>query len=476
MQNNVFIRCPPIKSDYMTEENSEKREFILDSVPHAPPTIVPKSVAPGVWLLLDPDTPNWVVVDDIGKEIIGLISGTQSVREITTVLCEKYGGPYDESAQNILAFVNDLGRRYFLRDDVFPEVERKEWKDVQLEEFWLHVTNQCNLRCIHCHLSSGLPLKNELAIQEIFRITDEARELGAEKAIISGGEPFLRKDVLDILGHISEYFRRITFVTNGTLITEDIASNLSGYSNVMVQVSLDGAREETNDFIRGKGSYRKTVRGIEHLVTAQVPCVIAMTLVKQNLNEISEMVDLAKTFGLNHMHFPILQVKGRAKESESEVVPENEAMVSAVKEIFKIPRTEGTAVSLSENFFQIIRAMQKKDLCGAGKQLISIAADGRVYPCPGLHEDEFCAGSLLQHSLKEIYETSDIFNQLRSLCVLDIPECRPCEFKFICGGGCHVDRYHAYGHLKAPTPRCEAHQQIYSHLLVEEAKKFLSGG
>ena len=459
-------------------EDREKNtyEFALDSVPHAPPTIVPKSVAPGVWLLLDPDTPNWVVVDDIGKEIIGLISGTQSVREITTVLCEKYGGPYDESAQNILAFVNDLGRRYFLRDDVFPEVEGMEWTIESFKEFWLHVTNQCNLRCKTCYVGSGLPFENELTAQEIKNITDEARELGAKKMIISGGEPFLRKDIIDILRYACSNLEKVTLITNGTLITEEIACSLSSYPNVIVQVSLDGAREETNDFIRGKGSYRKTVRGIEHLVTAQVPCVIAMTLVKQNLNEISEMVDLAKTFGLNHMHFPILQVKGRAKESESEVVPENEAMVSAVKEIFKIPRTEGTAVSLSENFFQIIRAMWKKDLCGAGRGLISIAADGRVYPCPGLHEDEFCAGSLLQHSLKEIYETSDIFNQLRSLCVLDIPECRPCEFKFICGGGCHVDRYHAYGHLKAPTPRCEAHQQIYSHLLVEEAKKFLSGG
>ena len=458
-------------------EDREKNtyEFALDSVPHAPPTIVPKSVAPGVWLLLDPDTPNWVVVDDIGKEIIGLISGTQSVREITTVLCEKYGGPYDESAQNILAFVNDLGRRYFLRDDVFPEVEGMEWTIESFKEFWLHVTNQCNLRCKTCYVGSGLPFENELTAQEIKNITDEARELGAKKMIISGGEPFLRKDIIDILRYACSNLEKVTLITNGTLITEEIACSLSSYPNVIVQVSLDGAREETNDFIRGKGSYRKTVRGIEHLVTAQVPCAIAMTLVKQNVNEISEMVDLAKKVGITRLHFPILQLIGRARTHEPEIFPDTELVVSAIKEILEIPRNEDMEVSIEKKYRKLMRLEQRRNLCGAGSFLISIAADGRVYPCCQSHRDEFYAGTIREHSLKELLETSDVFNQLRTLCVLDIPECRVCELRFICGGGCHVDRYRVHGHLKGLSPRCTQYKEVYWHLLLEEAKHIMSG-
>ena len=67
------------------------------------------------------------------------------------------------------------------------------------------VTNKCNLRCIHCHLSSGTALENEMTTEEIFRVIDEAKDLGVKRLIISGGEPLVRNDIMSIIEYASKH-------------------------------------------------------------------------------------------------------------------------------------------------------------------------------------------------------------------------------------------------------------------------------
>jgi len=444
--------------------------FTVGSTPHAPLRVICKKGEPGVYLLLDPDTPNWVIVDDLGRDIVDLCDGKRTLEEIIKTLCTKYGELYEESVAYVLAFANELKTKEFLQEQKFPPCSSPDKKNKPLRSMWINVTNQCNLRCMHCHLSSGLPFQNELTTEEIFQVISDAAALGLKNLVVTGGEPLLHKDILRILEYGSQYADKMALLTNGTLITEEIAEKLSDIG-LQIQVSLDGTCEETHEFIRGKGSYRKALSGLENLVKAGAQPLISMTILKGNLNEISEMADLAEKLGIKYLHFPILQIKGRAKENESVITLEDEDLVTATKKILEISKTRDIEITVEKNFRDKIEKMQKKDFCEAGCSAVSIAADGKVYPCSALHEDEFCAGHIRNQQLKDIWKESEVLHRFRSCSMLDTPECKTCEIKFFCGSGCHVDRYFAHGRLDVPTPVCKAQKEIYWHLLSEKMKE-----
>lgn len=442
-------------------------DFILESAPHAPLGMVSREIAPDSYLLLDPDTPNWIILNSMGREIISMCDGKSTLKKIIKTLCEKYGESYKESVENVLAFANEMKEKGFIQESKFPPPQRVNKENTLYESIWINVTNACNLRCIHCHLSSGTPLENELTTEEIYNIISEVKELGVKEIVISGGEPFCRKDILEILEYVRNRCERVTLITNGTLITEEIAEKLSNLK-LAIQVSLDGASKETQDFIRGKDSYEKTLKGLQNLVAHNANVRVAMTIMKRNMDEIQEMADLVKNLGVKYLHFPTLQVKGRAKKYEPVLRLEEEDMVAAVMEMHKLSQAGDIIITVERNIQEELDTLGQKDLCGAGSSLVSVAADGNVYPCAGLHEDEFCAGTIREKSLKEIWKESEVFKKLRQLSVLDIEKCSSCELKFICGGGCQVDKHHAHGRLDIPTPLCHAQQKIYWYYLSEK--------
>ncbi|MBU6998547.1 MAG: radical SAM protein [Theionarchaea archaeon] len=443
--------------------------FTLDSAPHAPRTVVSRKGSPDLYLLLDPETPNWVIVNTIGKDIITLCDGKTPLQHIIQALCEKYNEPYHESVDSVLAFVNELREKTVLREEEWVPPSTPDKKAVPLHNFWLNVTNACNLRCIHCHQESGPPLENELTEKEICHVISEAQELGARHMTVSGGEPLLRKDILAILAYAYDCMEGIQLITNGTQITDEIARVLKEL-NVAVQVSLDGAREETQDFIRGKGSYRKVIEGLKTLVRVGAPVTVGMTLMSQNVHEMEEMAHLVKSLGISSLHFPILQMKGRAKQNESQVALEDNDLIEAFKRMKDISKI-GIVTTIEDTLRNEVEKMQRREFCGAGISMMSVSPNGNIYPCAGLHDDRFCGGTIREQTLKDIWETGEVFSELRSLSVLDIPECGECELKYICGGGCHVDRFHDSGELKKVSPKCGVHRELYWYLLMEEARE-----
>ena len=448
----------------------DDKALTVHSVLYAPDRMIIKENGDDMYLVLDPDTPNWLIVNAVGKDILTLCDGTRALKKIIEILCRKYSEVYDESLDHVLAFAAQAQKNQFLQESSFPPPKRVEKENAPLITLWINVTNTCNLRCVHCHLSSGVPFENEMALQEIFKVIDEARELGTRELVISGGEPLMRSDITPIIQYASQRIGTVTMVTNGTLITDELAEKL-GNLQVTVQVSLDGARKETHESIRGKGTYEKTLGGVRALVAAGVYTRIAMTIMKRNIDEIYEIAELAKRVGVTMLHFPVLQSKGRAKGIQSKEQLEDEDYITIIRRMREIPKRMNVDVTTEEAFRAKIEKMSKIDLCGAGSSIMSIAADGNVYPCPGTHEEEFCAGNIREQSLRVIWKENKTLKKLRSLSVLDIEECRTCELKFICGGGCLVDKYHAYGRLDTPSARCSGEKALYWYIFSEKMRE-----
>jgi MoaA/NifB/PqqE/SkfB family radical SAM enzyme len=136
----------------------------------------------------------------------------------------------------------------------------------------LELSRTCNLRCIYCYASSGLPMENELSLSEILEVVDQAVALGARKIIIlGGGEPLLYPYLLDVIDYILSKGVKADLFTNGTLITPSKARALYD-RGVAVVVKMNSRRPEIQDFLAGHpGTLRAIEQGLEALKAAGYP-------------------------------------------------------------------------------------------------------------------------------------------------------------------------------------------------------------
>jgi radical SAM protein with 4Fe4S-binding SPASM domain len=420
-----------------------------------------------LYIFLDPDSTNWVSVNENGKEILKLCNGKRTVSHISRILGRRHGTNYRELSSGILEFLNQIALRKFLSDK--PLLPPRSGKSSILADIWIHVTNECNLRCAHCHLEAGTPLESELGKEEIFQIIDQYAQLGGGQITISGGEPFCRSDLIEILAYANGKAKLVFLATNGTMIDDDTASRLKEFKNMVVQVSLDGATRETNDQIRGNGSYEKAMKGINALLRAKVQTKIGMTLMKQNVEEIFKMAYLCKTLNIPRLHMGLLQIKGRAKKNQKTISLTNTEVLKAMRQVRTVTKETGVAVDMEEALNINVGTVKRNDFCGAGSASLSVSSDGFVYPCAGLHDPVFVAGNIRKQPLEDIWRNSKVLKKLNGLSVTDIPKCRHCIVRFMCGGNCHVGRQGQRGKLLSVHPYCTALKSIILEKIEELA-------
>ncbi|NLJ84596.1 MAG: radical SAM protein, partial [Halanaerobiaceae bacterium] len=127
-----------------------------------------------------------------------------------------------------------------------------KWK---IEDPYIEITSLCNLKCIHCYNSSSSNTKKHLNISELEQCLSYFNEIGIKQISVSGGEPLLYPNLMELLEICSFYEMEVFLVTNGTLLNNDLVSKIRKHIKYY-QVSLDGDRD-TNDTLRGVGSYDK---------------------------------------------------------------------------------------------------------------------------------------------------------------------------------------------------------------------------
>ena len=161
----------------------------------------------------------------------------------------------------------------------------------------IDLTYRCNNNCRHCWLSltANTPdKKNELTIDEIRRIVDEARSMGCQRWNISGGEPLLRPDFPEIFGYLTHKSVSYSINTNGTLITPEIARMLKRKGTKMI--ALYGATAEVyDDVTRNPGGFEKLMRGFEYLKEAGTGFIVQLIPMKDNYHQWEKMISLAKS-------------------------------------------------------------------------------------------------------------------------------------------------------------------------------------
>jgi len=307
-----------------------------------------------------------------------------------------------------------------------------------------HLTERCNLACSHCYqegkntVEIGLPEVKDA----IGNISDTIKHWSDTYAIpfsvsfnVTGGEPFLRKDLPEVLKEIHKRNFGIYLLTNGTLVDSERARMLSDLPVRGVQVSLEGP-EEIHEKIRGKRSFSSAIRGIECLRDADIKVTINVTLSEINAGYFDDMVTIATNLGVSRLGFSRLVPYGRGfnllgnllgKERLREVY---EKILGRKKSGIEVVTGDPIASQVNREISDDVDDSFPIGGCAAAVSGLTLLPDGTVTPCRRLG---IPIGNILRDSLREIWATSDVLNALRDRNAYK-GKCRTCKRWSVCRG------------------------------------------
>jgi radical SAM protein with 4Fe4S-binding SPASM domain len=231
---------------------------------------------------------------------------------------------------------------------------------------------------------------------------------------ITGGEPFLRHDIFEILKEIRSRGFDIYLLSNGILIDKERAKILSDLAVRGVQVSMEGP-EEVHETIRGKSSFSSALKGVQHLLDEGVTVTLNVTLSDINADYFMEIVELSSSTGVQRLGFSRLVPSGRGKS----LLP-NMLRKEKLKELYEAIislKIDGLDIVTGDPVLSQMLSMNKKDAgsipvggCAAGLSGVTILQDGTITPCRRL---DIPIGNIRKDSLREVWAASEVLLKLR---------------------------------------------------------------
>ncbi|MBI5410246.1 MAG: methyltransferase domain-containing protein [Nitrospirae bacterium] len=472
--------------DYWRVTNPELKEFRPDDVLYAPEYV--KKQRDGIALFIDPKAPNWISVNNTGAEIIKLCDGRHTVSEIQEAVRKKYNVPDTAQAgKEVADFLSAAGLLEFVSN---KKLERPEYPGrsnaiapYKLDELWIYYTLACNLRCKHCLVSAGSSLKKELTTEEIKGVVDEAIKLGVKRFYITGGEPFIKEGIFELIKYITKIKKReLIVLTNATLFDDRRIAELKKVMGpkLLLQVSLEGPNAGIHDKLRGKGSFDAAVNGIKKLVGIGITPIISTAINKYNEKEILKTSRFLSKLGIKEHNILWMHAKGRGANNVNELFVPSERIALAMKNLKKSYKEQDLILDNIESLKVRVRTKRgrKNDLCNNCFEKVCVNSDGHVYPCASLNGDPyFDAGSVRKKSLKDIWLNSKVMARGRANSVHNKPACRDCYLEFFCGGGCTSHSYYASevdtgkGSVTARDPYCLTYKALFEDIIWELASE-----
>ncbi len=359
--------------------------------------------------------------------------------------------------------------------------------------FW-ESTIRCNLACAHCRrLESNEADSADLSTAQAQDLIRQLADLGQRQPqmpvlVFSGGEPLCRADLFPLIRIARQRGIIPALATNGTLIDNDKARQIREAGVMRVSVSLDGATAEVHDRMRQiPGAFDQAVEGIRRLHEHQVPFQINMTLTKQNVGQLEEVYELARSLGSVAVHLFMLVPVGCGEVlAETDMLPppayeqimqeivnlegrgQMQIKVTCGPHYERVKRQARTAPGGSvkagglgdgstgpgeghrqASLDAATHARHASKGCLAGLGVLFVSHRGEVYPCGYLPID---CGNILEKRLVDIWDNNEDLARMRDVAALE-GKCGLCGFRQVCGG-CRGRAYAATGNYMAEEPFC----------------------
>lgn len=279
-----------------------------------------------------------------------------------------------------------------------------------IDTVFLHITQACNLSCIYCYSSAGKASPNEFSTTELKEIWLQLLYLQPRKIVLTGGEPLLRKDILNMLYSTCDMDENNNIIrclnSNGKLITNKLAKELVELVDE-IRISVD-AFSPLNDMIRGDGSFNDAMRALYICANTGLKHKVLITVTRKSIADLENLLIYLITQGFTKIKINRVRRIGRSLSHPDWCVSEKE-----IKSVLTKVWTRFNPIS------SILKENNRKENfyhCGAGR-FINIMPNGDVFPCHVLTQPEFLLGNLRKQNLFSIYNSQSL---LKSLVELDV--------------------------------------------------------
>jgi 12,18-didecarboxysiroheme deacetylase len=343
-------------------------------------------------------------------------------------------------------------------------------------------TRRCNLKCVHCYAQSeDRDYADELSTEEAKVMIDDLAAFGAPVLLFSGGEPTLRKDLLELMKYAKGKGMRVVISTNGTQITPEKAAQYAEVGLSYVGVSLDGGRE-THDRFRGiAGSFDKAIEGIRNAKAAGIKVGLRMTINKRNWQDIPELFEVMESERIPRACFYHLVYAGRGTDLMKEDLDHEETrkavrlIMDKTKDMFDRGlepevltvdnHADGPFLYMEllkedpERAGEVLQLLQWNQGNSTGNGIGCISWDGEVYADQFWRHFSF--GNVRDRPFSEIWtdvsgdtEQSELMKRLKDKRPYVKGKCAECTWLQVCGGNFRVRAEAALDDLWAPDPAC----------------------
>jgi len=333
--------------------------------------------------------------------------------------------------------------------------EKSRWKvDVKTLKpsycVW-ELTLACNLRCKHCGSRAGEPRPDELSTKECLEVVRSLACLGCEVITLSGGEPTLRPDWLEIASAIRDHGMIANMVTNGVNLSEQKARRMKAAGLVNLAVSIDGPKD-VHEFIRGEGTFDKTCDSFKVLKDVGMSATVMTTVNSQNLSRLDEVHQLALDLGADKWRLQLGKPMGNM-DTNNDLVIQPKDLLQLLPNLYQLSERGEIKVGIGDSigyfgpYDSQLRSVgwkgkpQRWAGCQAGLRAIGIEANGGVKGCLSMQAysggpDPFLEGNIRQRSLEEIWFDENAFAYNRKYTPDDLSGfCAKCRHKGLCRGG-----------------------------------------
>lgn len=399
------------------------------------------------------------------------------------------------SCRSIADVIEELGRKGFDQEitkhaitelNHFSVLVSEEWNPGEISETidvlvaWLHVTNACNLRCSYCYLTKTDEAMRidvgKKAIDAIFRSAHKNR-FSAVKLKFAGGEATLN---FNLITKLYDYASRIAsemaidlrgvILSNGIGITQKMIDAIMKH-NLKLVVSLDGL-EQANDkqrmFVNGEGSFKVVSRTIDRLIAQGLMPSISITVTDNNIDGLGDLI----RYVLGHkLAFSLNFFRDNSCTVPSQnLVYSNEHMINGIKSAYRVIEEMHpnynvlTSITDRANF-----ARPHHTPCGVGQNYVVIDERGNVAKC-----------QMVIKNIVGTIEAPDIVTLIRenrsratNPLAQDKQECKYCQWRNWCGGGCPLVTYKATGRYDVKSPNCDIYRAIFPDALRLEGLRIL---
>lgn len=407
-----------------------------------------------------------VSLNKTAGEILEWCQQLESAEALMQAMIEQYNDvPAEKLKNNVKTFVDRLLKQHILLESQYsleeaprPLVMTPSMNEVA-ERFnntlsapilvFAEVTWRCDAHCLHCSVAADQQsIQNEMTTEEWKQLLDQLGDLNVFYITFTGGEPLLREDLDELISYCRTRGIRPEMVTNGSHLTEERIESLEKAGLKAIQVDLDSIDAATHDHFRGvPGIYDTVVKAIPILAESKIDLQVSSVVSRLNVNQIADIMEFANGLGALRYSFMHLIDTGAA-QAHPELRPDPEEYIAMLRDVYQREQEMKTFVfypslpaiyyirAIGEEGYRKVRQFKKIGSCVAGTVICVFSPQGDVKPCDislDIH-----LGNVRATPFKQIWDTSPVFNHLRTLTKNKQKPCTQCTLKDECLAGCNA--------------------------------------